>query len=156
MDNIQQPKKQPCSAVDVTPQHSDVSAKLAKSWWLRWLYIALAWLCILVAILGIFIPGLPPFDFLLLASFFCSKRFTAFISLVSRKSLYRAIIKGMATASPYSTQSQSIIYLKYDLCGHDYYLENPTPVVSHYFNCVHGRRADLDVAQSLSFYNYLV
>ena len=73
MDNIQQPEKEPFSAVDATPQQSHVPAKLAKSWWLRWLYVVLAWLCILIAILGIFIPGLPPFDFLLLASFFAAK-----------------------------------------------------------------------------------
>ncbi len=73
MDNIQQPEKEPFSAVDATPQQSHVPAKLAKSWWLRWLYVVLAWLCILIAILGIFIPGRPPFDFLLLASFFAAK-----------------------------------------------------------------------------------
>lgn len=73
MDNIQQPEKEPLSVANSMPQPSDAPTKLAKSWWLRWLYIVLAWLCILIAIIGIFIPGLPPFDFLLLASFFAAK-----------------------------------------------------------------------------------
>lgn len=44
-----------------------------KVWYLRWLYVCLAWLCIAIAGIGLFIPGLPPFDFLLLAAFFAAK-----------------------------------------------------------------------------------
>ncbi len=43
-------------------------SKLARSMWVRWVFIGLAWLCIALGILGIFIPGLPTVDFIILAS----------------------------------------------------------------------------------------
>lgn len=73
MDDIQQAVKKPFSTEKLTHAQDAATAKLAKSWWLRWLYIVLAWLCIVIAVFGLFIPGLPPFDFLLLASFFAAK-----------------------------------------------------------------------------------
>ncbi len=42
-------------------------SKLARSFFWRIVFICLAWLCIFFAILGVFIPGLPTVDFLLLA-----------------------------------------------------------------------------------------
>lgn len=42
-------------------------SKLARSMWARWVFISLAWLCIALGILGIFIPGLPTVDFMILA-----------------------------------------------------------------------------------------
>ena len=53
--------------------HTDPQNKLAKSFWLRCIYIFLAWLCILLGTIGIFIPGLPTVDFYILASFFAAK-----------------------------------------------------------------------------------
>jgi len=73
VDNIQQPEKKQFSEANPVSQLPATETKLAKSLWLRWVYIVLAWLCILIAIIGLFIPGLPPFDFLLLASFFAAK-----------------------------------------------------------------------------------
>jgi len=73
MDNIQQPEKTQDSELKSAQTHSDDESKLAKSIWLRWLYIILAWLCIGIAMIGFFVPGLPPIDFLLLASFFAAK-----------------------------------------------------------------------------------
>lgn len=49
------------------------TAKLAKSWIARWIYIALAWLCLALGTLGIVIPGLPTFDFYFLATVFAAK-----------------------------------------------------------------------------------
>ncbi|TCM69758.1 hypothetical protein EC844_10217 [Acinetobacter calcoaceticus] len=70
MDDIHQSEKKALSEVLTVQQDPD---KLAKSFWLRWVYIVLAWLCIVIAFFGLFIPGLPPFDFLMLASFFAAK-----------------------------------------------------------------------------------
>lgn len=50
-----------------------VKAKLAKSWIARWIYIALAWLCLALGTLGIIVPGLPTFDFYFLATVFAAK-----------------------------------------------------------------------------------
>ncbi|MFX6070870.1 DUF454 family protein, partial [Acinetobacter baumannii] len=47
-------------------------SKLARSMWVRWVFIGLAWLCIALGILGIFIPGLPTVDFMILAVFFAA------------------------------------------------------------------------------------
>lgn len=47
--------------------------KLARSLWIRWLCIVLAWLCLMTAVLGIFIPGLPTVDFVMLAIFFAAR-----------------------------------------------------------------------------------
>ena len=48
-------------------------SKLARSMWARWVFIGLAWLCIALGILGIFIPGLPTVDFIILAVFFAAR-----------------------------------------------------------------------------------
>ncbi len=48
-------------------------SKLARSVWARWVFIGLAWLCIALGILGIFIPGLPTVDFIILAVFFAAR-----------------------------------------------------------------------------------
>lgn len=48
-------------------QSKDLESQLARSLFWRIVFICLAWLCIFLAILGIFIPGLPTVDFLLLA-----------------------------------------------------------------------------------------
>ncbi|APR70329.1 DUF454 family protein [Acinetobacter haemolyticus] len=47
--------------------------KVARSIWWRMLFICLAWLCIALGVLGIFIPGLPTVDFILLAVFFAAR-----------------------------------------------------------------------------------
>lgn len=52
-----------------TPSES----KVARSIWWRMLFICLAWLCIALGIIGIFIPGLPTVDFILLAVFFAAR-----------------------------------------------------------------------------------
>lgn len=57
----------------VLPQPSQPASKLARSVWWRLLFICLAWLCIALGILGIFIPGLPTVDFMLLAVFFAAR-----------------------------------------------------------------------------------
>lgn len=57
----------------VVPQPSQPASKLARSVWWRLLFICLAWLCIALGILGIFIPGLPTVDFILLAVFFAAR-----------------------------------------------------------------------------------
>lgn len=54
-------------------QSAQVKTKLARSLWLRWLCIILAWLCIGLGILGVFIPGLPTVDFIMLAVFFAAR-----------------------------------------------------------------------------------
>lgn len=50
-----------------------VPQELAKSLWLRCIYFTLACLCIVLGIIGIFVPGLPTIDFFFLASFFAAK-----------------------------------------------------------------------------------
>lgn len=57
----------------VVSQPSQPASKLARSVWWRLLFICLAWLCIALGILGIFIPGLPTVDFILLAVFFAAR-----------------------------------------------------------------------------------
>ena len=155
MDNIQQPEKEPFSAVDATPQQSHVPAKLAKSWWLRWLYVVLAWLCILIAILGIFIPGLPPFDFLLLASFFAAKGSPRLYRWFQENRYIGPLLREWQQHRRIPRKAKVLSTLSMT-CGHNYYLENPTPVVGSDFNCLHAGGTDLDVAQSLSFYKHLM
>lgn len=46
---------------------------LAKLFWVRGLFIVLAWICIILGTLGIFLPGLPTVDFYILAAFFSAK-----------------------------------------------------------------------------------
>lgn len=58
MNHINNPDKQ---------QSKSSESKLVRSLFWRIVFISLAWLCIFLAILGIFIPGLPTVDFLLLA-----------------------------------------------------------------------------------------
>jgi uncharacterized membrane protein YbaN (DUF454 family) len=53
------------------PKASDTA--LAKTAWSRWLWIALAWLCLLLGTIGIVVPGLPTIDFYILASIFAAK-----------------------------------------------------------------------------------
>ncbi len=50
-------------------------SKLSRSVWARWVFIGLAWLCIALGILGIFIPGLPTVDFMIFGGFLCCSRF---------------------------------------------------------------------------------
>ncbi|CAM4139268.1 YbaN family protein [Acinetobacter dispersus] len=58
---------------DILSQPPQPASKLARSVWWRFLFICLAWLCIGLGILGIFIPGLPTVDFILLAVFFAAR-----------------------------------------------------------------------------------
>ena len=58
---------------DVLSKAPRPASKLAHSVWWRLLFICLAWLCIGLGTLGIFIPGLPTIDFILLAVFFAAK-----------------------------------------------------------------------------------
>ncbi|WP_227591522.1 YbaN family protein [Acinetobacter stercoris] len=46
---------------------------LARTVWMRWIFICLAWLCIVLGIIGVFIPGLPTVDFIILATFFAAR-----------------------------------------------------------------------------------
>lgn len=73
MDNIQRSDHPQFSDPKAASLAPEAQSKLAKSFWLRCVYIVLAWLCIVIALIGLFIPGLPPFDFLMLASFFAAK-----------------------------------------------------------------------------------
>lgn len=45
----------------------------AKKTWVRWVYIILACLCLILGTIGIVVPGLPTIDFYVLASFFAAK-----------------------------------------------------------------------------------
>ncbi len=47
--------------------------KLAKSLLVRWLCMVMAWLCLMLGTLGLVIPGLPAFDFYVLAAVFAAK-----------------------------------------------------------------------------------
>lgn len=48
--------------------HEDGSeSKKSKSLFVRVVFIVLTWICLFLAVLGLFIPGLPSFDFILLA-----------------------------------------------------------------------------------------
>lgn len=64
----------PAKAVQgVNSTMPSIKPKLAKTWVGRWLCIILAWICLGVGTLGIIIPGLPIFDFYLLATIFAAK-----------------------------------------------------------------------------------
>lgn len=54
----------------------------------RIICVILAVLCIFAAIIGVVLPGIPTFDFLFLATFFCLKRLNEITSLASSKPLY--------------------------------------------------------------------
>ncbi|WP_151777959.1 YbaN family protein [Acinetobacter brisouii] len=60
-------------SVFASPHIASTSARLAQRIWVQWLCILIAWLCIALGILGIFIPGLPTFDFFMLAAFFAAR-----------------------------------------------------------------------------------
>ncbi|CAM4144561.1 hypothetical protein F901_02871 [Acinetobacter dispersus] len=64
-------KSTDCSDVDTlqAPQKE----KLHVSIIMRGVYIALAVVCLILAVLGIVLPGVPTFDFLFLATFFAAK-----------------------------------------------------------------------------------
>ncbi|WP_445115687.1 YbaN family protein [Acinetobacter sp. WZC-1] len=52
---------------------AEIEHQLSKSMLIRGLCIVMAWLCIGLGILGIFIPGLPTVDFMILAVFFAAR-----------------------------------------------------------------------------------
>ncbi|MEJ5036379.1 YbaN family protein [Acinetobacter johnsonii] len=57
----------------ISKSKDESDAHLAKSIWVRWLCIGLAWICLCIGTLGIIIPGLPTFDFYFLATLFAAK-----------------------------------------------------------------------------------
>ena len=57
----------------ISKSKDEYDAHLAKSIWVRWLCIGLAWICLCIGTLGIIIPGLPTFDFYFLATLFAAK-----------------------------------------------------------------------------------
>lgn len=57
----------------ISKPKDDSDSNLAKSIWVRWVCIGLAWVCLAIGTLGIIIPGLPTFDFYFLATIFAAK-----------------------------------------------------------------------------------
>lgn len=57
----------------ISKHKDDSDSNLAKSIWVRWVCIGLAWVCLAIGTLGIIIPGLPTFDFYFLATIFAAK-----------------------------------------------------------------------------------
>lgn len=58
---------------NINAQTQKPESKLARSLFWRIIFICLAWICIFLGVLGIFIPGLPTVDFILLAVIFSAK-----------------------------------------------------------------------------------
>lgn len=73
MDKGNQAMKQTGSETNLNTSISMSEPRLAKSWLVRWICIALAGLCLVLGTIGLVVPGLPTFDFYFLATLFAAK-----------------------------------------------------------------------------------
>ncbi len=65
--------KQTGTETDINTSITLPEPKLAKSWLVRCVCIALAGLCLILGTIGLVVPGLPTFDFYFLAAIFAAK-----------------------------------------------------------------------------------
>lgn len=65
--------KQTGTETDINTSMTLPEPKLAKSWLVRCVCIALAGLCLILGTIGLVVPGLPTFDFYFLATLFAAK-----------------------------------------------------------------------------------
>lgn len=100
-------------------------AALARSGWARYGWLLLAWICLLLGLLGVFLPGLPTTPFILLAAFAASRGSDRLHRWLREHPRFGSIIADWQREGAVSLKAKRVATLSMILCGLILYLSAP-------------------------------
>lgn len=137
--------KQTGTETDINTSMTLPEPKLAKSWLVRCVCIALAGLCLILGTIGLVVPGFPTFDFYFLAAIFAAKGSKRMHHWIVNNRLI-APITAVADPAHITYKSEVIFFVEYECSSWNFNFDSASSVGSRCNYYDDDLRTIMDVA----------